>query len=941
MDGDDPALQSMTIGLVGREQELKLLRSFVDDTVRSGGVLLLSGEPGVGKSVLLDTAAKAAMSAGALVLRSDGVEFLTDMSFSALSHVLEPLRQELDGLSPPYRDALMVALGISEGAAVDRLVVYGAAVALLRQAASTRPLLLVVDDLQWVDRASAAALAFVARRLTGSRVGFLAASRPGYEGFFDRSGLPELAVRPLDDRAAAGLVGMRFPLLGARDMQSVLAQAQGNPLVLLELPGALSDPRRGSGGEFSAVLPLSRRLQDLYASRVAELPAPTRRLLLLAALEGAGDLRVLRAVGSSEDTLTDLAPAERAQLVRIEDRGLGRLVFRHPLVRATIVWGSSSGQRLDAHHALAHALTDQPDRRAWHLAEATPDPDERVAALLEQTAHRVRRRGDAVGAFNALVRAADLTPGSADRSRRLAEAAYVGSDVAGELRTAAELLVAARRADPELRGSLQAAVAGSHVLLNRDGDVNTAFRLLVGAITTRVGRSDGGDDNALFDALRTLLKVCLVAGRPEFWDGYRAAMAQLTVGLSPLMELLVGILVDPARATSTSLAQLDAAIHDLHQESDPTRIERIGMMALSVDRATGCRAALWRVVEDGREGGAVTSALSALTVLCMDDFMTGQWEECGRLVTEGLGLCAKHGYQLMAWQFRLPQGLLAAVRGDDRTVRRLAQQITNWAEPRGVHNFMNFARHHSALAALGRGDHEEAYRNASAISPPGVLAPHVWQALWAPMDLVEAAVHSGRRAEALAHVAAMRQEGLPALSPRLALLTAGSAAMAATEKQAAGLFEEALAIPGIERWPFDLARVRLAYGGHLRRARAAQESRVHLDAALDTFRHLEAAPWAARAAEELRAGGHATSWVRQGRRANPLTPQELEIATLAAAGMTNKEIGERLFLSHRTVGAHLYRVYPKIGITSRVTLGEALAALPPHEEPGDRPASQR
>lgn len=271
MDGDDPALRSMTIGLVGREQELKLLRSFVDDTVRSGGVLLLSGEPGVGKSVLLDTAAKAAMSAGALVLRSDGVEFLTDMSFSALSHVLEPLRQELDGLSPPYRDALMVALGISEGAAVDRLVVYGAAVALLRQAASTRPLLLVVDDLQWVDRASAAALAFVARRLTGSRVGFLAASRPGYEGFFDRSGLPELAVRPLDDRAAAGLVGMRFPLLGARDMQSVLAQAQGNPLVLLELPGALSDPRRGSGGEFSAVLPLSRRLQDLYASRVAEL----------------------------------------------------------------------------------------------------------------------------------------------------------------------------------------------------------------------------------------------------------------------------------------------------------------------------------------------------------------------------------------------------------------------------------------------------------------------------------------------------------------------------------------------------------------------------------------------------------------------------------------------------------------------------------------------
>lgn len=941
MDDDDPVLRSMAEGLVGREREVELLRTFVDESVGSGGVLLLLGEPGVGKSVLLDVAARAATSAGALVLRSDGVEFLTDMSFSALGHVLEPLRQELEQLGPLHRDALMVALGISEGAAVDRLVVYGAALALLRRAARTRPLLLIVDDLQWVDRASAATLAFIARRLTGSRVGLLAATRPGFESFFDRAGLPELAVHPLNDTAAAGLVGMRFPLLGAPDMQKVLAQAQGNPLALLELPGALGDPRRGSGGEFSAVIPLSRRLQDLYASRVEELPVPTRRLLLLAALEGTGDLRVLRTAGSGEDVLADLAPAERARLVRVEDRGLGRLVFRHPLVRATIVWGSSSGQRLNAHHALADALTDHPDRRAWHLAEATPDPDEQVAVLLEQSAHRVRRRGDAVGAFNALVRAADLTPGAADRSRRLAEAAYVGSDVAGELRTAAQLLVEARRADPDLRGSLQAAVAGSYLLLCRDGDVNTGYRLLVGAITTRAGRSDGGDDEALFEALHTLLRVCMAAGRAEFWDGYHAVMAQLTVQLPPLLELLVRILADPARASSTNLAQLDAAIHDLHQESDPTRIQRIGMTALSADRATGCRAALWRVVDDGREGGAVTSALNVLTVLCMDDFLTGQWDECVRLVTEGLSLCDEHGYQLMAWQFRLPQGLLAAARGDEDTVRRLARQSTDWAVPRGVRDVVNFARHASALAALGRGDYEEAYRNASAISPPGVLAPHVRQALWIPMDLVEAAVHTGRRAEALAHAAAMRRTGLPALSGRLALLTAGAAAMAAPEEEAAGLFEEALAIAGTERWPFELARVRLAYGGHLRRARAATDSQVHLGAALDTFRHLGAAPWAARAAQELRAGGHATAGAHQSLRTNPLTPQEREIARLAAAGMANKEIGDRLFLSHRTVGAHLYRIYPKLGITSRVTLGEALAALPPHEEPGDRPAAQR
>ncbi|MGW6911937.1 helix-turn-helix transcriptional regulator [Streptomyces sp. NPDC054940] len=296
-------------------------------------------------------------------------------------------------------------------------------------------------------------------------MGLLAASRPGFESFFERAGLPEFTVPPLDNRAAASLVGTRFPLLGAREVQRVLAQAAGNPLALPELPTTLGDSRGGAGGAPSEVLPLSRRLQELYASRVAELSEPTRRLLLLAALEGSGDRPVLRAAASGEDVLSLLAPAERAQLVRVEDRGLGRLSFRHPLIRATIVSGSTGGQRLDAHHALADALTDQPDqpdqpdrpdRQAWHLAEATPAPDERVAAFLEHTAHRVRRHGDAVGAFNALVRSADLTPGPADRSRRLAEAAFVGSDVARELRTAAQLLVEARRADPRLRGSLRA-----------------------------------------------------------------------------------------------------------------------------------------------------------------------------------------------------------------------------------------------------------------------------------------------------------------------------------------------------------------------------------------------------------------------------------------------------------------------------------------------------
>ncbi|MBK3566413.1 AAA family ATPase [Streptomyces sp. MBT62] len=924
--------------LVGRDRELELLGSYVDQVVVRGGVLLLSGEPGVGKSVLLDAAARAATAAGVLVLRSAGVEFLADLSFSGLNHVLEPLLPECEGLDPAHREALTVALGAGDGAAVDRLVVYGAVLALLRRAASTRPVLLLVDDLQWIDRASAAALAFVARRLTGSRVGLLAASRPGFESFFERAGLPELTVSPLDDTAAVGLVGSRFPLLAGRELRRVLAQAQGNPLALLELPTALDASRGSAGVVLSEVLPLSRRLQDLYASRVAEMPAPTRRLLLLAALEDSGELPVLRAALPGEDVLSLLAPAERAQLLRVEHPGPGRLSFRHPLIRATVVSGSTGVQRLAAHRALAEALIDQPDRRAWHLAEATPEPDERVAALLEHTARRGRRRGDAVGAFNALVRAADLTPDPADRSRRLAEAAFVGADVAGELRTAAELLVEARRADPAIRGSLRAAAAASHVLLNRDGDVNTAHRLLVGAITTREGRSDG-DDEALFEALCTLRRVCLCAGRPELWAAYHAAVSQVTVAMPPLQELLGDVYADPARSNPASLGLLDAVIHDLHRTADPSRIERIAMAALFVDRATGCRAALWPVVDDGREGGAVTSALIALVVLCLDDYMSGRWEECGRLAAEGLALCEAHGYELLAQQFHRAQGLLAAARGDDGTVGELARRISEWAVPRGIRTFEHFARHMTALSALGRGDHEEAFLDASAISPSGVLAAHAPLALWVPMDLVEAAVGSGRRSEALAHVAAMREAGLPGISGRLALVTAGSAALVASEDRAAGFFEEALAVPDAERWPFDLARVRLNYGEHLRRARAVKDARGQLAAALKTFRRLGATPWAARAAEELRATGRGAAWAHQDPESAPLTESEHRIATLAASGLTNRQIGERLFLSHRTVAAYLHRIFPKLGITSRVTLGEALASLPPGQPGAGRSAA--
>jgi len=245
------------------------------------------------------------------------------------------------------------------------------------------------------------------------------------------------------------------------------------------------------------------------------------------------------------------------------------------------------------------------------------------------------------------------------------------------------------------------------------------------------------------------------------------------------------------------------------------------------------------------------------------------------------------------------------------------------------------ARHVRVLAAMGQGDFEDAYQHAAAISPAGVLAPYVPLALWVAMDLVEAAVRTGRHAEAAAHAATLRDAGVAALSPRLTLLATASEAITAPDDLAPRLFEKALATPGAHRFPFDLARVRLCYGEQLRRTRAVAGSRAQLTTALETFERLGAKQWATRAVGELRAAGRTDPYALRRDRA-PLTPQELEIAQLAATGLTNKQIGQRLFLSHRTVGAHLYQIFPKLGITSRAALRDALASLPPERPSEDR-----
>ncbi|MGW7544294.1 ATP-binding protein [Streptomyces sp. NPDC054770] len=910
--------------LFGRAQQVREITEFFGAGTVQGRALLLSGDAGVGKTVLLHEVTKAMSAAGALVMSATGVQFEAELTYAGLHQLLFPLCDQFERLGDTHREALRSALGFGSDTVPDRLVVANAVHTLLRQAALDRPVFIVVDDLPWLDRASAAVLGFVARRLAGSRIGFLAASRSGADSFFERGQLTEYELHPLDGDAAMALITARFPGLAARVRDRVLAQAQGNPLALLELPTALTGPQRAALVNVPAVLPLSQRLQALYVSRISALPPASRHLLLLLALDGTGDLAILPLATEHSPDLSALAQAESDRLVIVDDRSRC-VAFRHPLIASAAVEASTLDDRRRAHLALAEFRKEEPERRAWHLGEASLAPDEEVADLLEQAAQLIARRGDAIHAITTLTRSAELSPRPADRGRRLAEAAYIGADATGELGAASVLLDSARRAEPNLGNSLLAAAAAAFLLLNSgDGDVDTAHRLLVGAVESGSHAYDA-QDGALIEALHTLLLVCWFGGRSALWEPFYAALDRLRPAPPLLLSACSKTFPDPVRTGSSGLKELDEILAGIRDEEDLGRIIRMGTAAVYPDRLSEVREASWRVVRQGRRGGPARRHIGALMHLCLQDFLTGEWQEAERLAGEGLRVCEQHEYPFFSWYFQYVQALLAAVSGSRQAGLALADRITQWAVPRGAFGAVAFADHARVLADLGEADYEGAYRHAAAMSPPGSFASHVPHAMWVCMDLVEAALRTQRVAQAEAHVRAMHESDIASFSPRLALLVAASTALISPDDEATERFEHALAVPGAEQWPFELARVRLAYGERLRRMRSLKDARTQLNTAAEAFERLGARSWAARASNEIRATRRArTAGVRG---SVTLTAQELEIAQLAASGLTNKQIAERLYLSPRTVSSHLYQLFPKLGITSRAALRDALADL--------------
>ncbi|MEV7032955.1 AAA family ATPase [Streptomyces sp. NPDC093272] len=909
-------------GLVGREADRARLGAFLAELPGAGGALVLLGDPGIGKSALLTALARDAGAAGVRVLHTVGAQYRARTGHGALRQLLASSPEAWSQAAEV--PVLGAALAVERPAAPGHDAVADALTTLIAGLSRDRATLLVLDDAHWLDPASGAVLGRVARRLAGTGAGLVAAVRTGEAGSFAYDGLAVHELRPLSEAASEELLRLRFPSLAPRVRRRLMADADGNPLALLELPASLTDSQRADAQALPARIPLTQRLLATFASRVGALPAATRHLLLVAALEGTGDLPAVRRAVAGRCHLKHLAPAERGRLVHVDD-ATGRLTFRHSLIRSVVVDLSSSDQRRGVHRALADAWAGVPEQRAWHLAQAAEEPDARVADLLEEAADSSVRRGDGPNAVAALLRSAGLSPAAAERARRLAKAAYLGANLTGGLRDVPRLLDDARHAAPG-QGSLAAAVAGSAYLLNGSGDIATAHRLLVGALAQRPEPYDPADAT-LAEAMHTLLLMCFFGGRAELWSAFDAAAARYTA-LPELVAITRSTFADPARAGREDLARLDAAVAELAHRTDPLHIVRVATAGAYLDRLGDCAEALGRVVDAGRRGENITAALNALFLLGNHAWLTGQWAELRRTAREGLDLCERYHYPLLACPGHFLLACVAAARGDHAAVRDLTGRMQLWAGPRGAEGVRFYVLHAKVLYALGQGDFEDAYRFARSIAPPGELPPHVPHAVWSLLDLAEAAARTGRPGQVRAHVAAARDAGLDTLSPRLRMVLLAAAALGTADDGAAvALFGEALAVENADRWPFEHARILLYRGERLRRGRFPARARAHLRDAAEAFERLGAVPWAERAGHELRACG-APVRAPGGPAAPALTPQQREVARLAATGLTNKQIGEKLFLSPRTVSTHLHQAFPKLGVTSRAALRDALERLP-------------
>lgn len=894
------------VGLIGRDDELDTADRFLDGTGRCA--LLIRGEAGLGKTALTDEIAHRASTRGWQVVRVAGVQAETSFALGALNQIVYSLRDDLAALGDGDCSVLTPVLDADPVAAPAPMKVTMALLALLFQAAQRVPLLMIAEDVHWFDDVSAAVLDASGRRLSTPRVRVLATARPTDGGHIPE-GWQELELYPLSVENAERLVDQGAPGLRAATRQQILSVAAGNPLALQELPRSA-----GQMDTWAAGMPLTDRLVTVFGARLRQLDDRVRTELLRAALDGAP---AATAAGSAARyTMVDVQTAVDGGLLTADP--CGAVVFRHPLVGAAVIHQASAAQRRDAHAHLAQLYRDMLMRRATHLSAAAERPDQTVADLLDRAAHLSIRRGGAATAVDWLRRAAELSTDVSRREQLRADAAFVAAQASRF--DDAQQLADDPAAEP---GTATSVLTAAYLALYRDGDVLGGHR----QILTALSRAPELDDATVERLVKLLLAVTMYCGEPALWQQTDIVVDQLMTRLGADTLIYRDAWGDVTRRGHGVPERLAVQLARLERR-EPWEVMRLGVAAYYVDRLGDITAPLRKLFRQESERGAITNAMTMLHLLLLDQIATGDWEQARASTQLGLELTTTNRNDLFHHQFIAYHGLHAAATGDTDTARRCAGVVAAWARPRRLGLLLGIVRRIATVMALGAGDYAAAHDVASQDHICGEIPPYSKQLTEELLDLVESAVQAGRPERAQAYVDLALGHRIRDISPRLAALTDAVAAMTTADEAEAGrLYELALAHPGLAGFPFERNRIRLSYGMWLRRRRRNAEAREQLTRAAEGFRALAAAPWEQRCTAELRASGVAVK--RAPAHAVTLTSQERTIAELAAAGYSNKQIAAQLYLSPRTVGAHLYRIFPKLGVSSRAALGQAMSRLAP------------
>ena len=908
MDVAPHAAGSRVARLLGRDDELARLYGLIDGIGRQGGALIVRGEAGIGKSALLEAAATRARVRGVRVAAATGILSEASFAFAGLQQLLSPLLEARDRLPPPQRRALETAFGLADGDAPDPFLVGLAALGLLTEAEVKVPLLLLVEDAQWLDAPSTEVLGFLARRVAVEPVIVLFAVREGVPNVLDESGLPELELGGLDELSAEALLELSAPDLPPTLRSRILAEAAGNPLALIELPAAAVSL---DGAEPADSLELPTRLERAYAARLAALNPDTRQLLLVAALED-GELDELKA-GLA------WAPVVAAGLGSIDH---GRFRFQHPLVRSAVRRAATPEEHREAHAALARALENEPDRAVWHLAGAAAEPDEEVARALDSAAKRAQRRGDDDLASMALERAAELSIDSEREALRLFRAGTLAFERGRPGDTARLLSAALRRGLPP---SERALASFRLEALEPTWSGEATIRSFVGIAQEL---ADTGHDD---QASETLFEISLRA----YWEHLDRATRQ---DLAALTERIGGPSSnDPAHLSALALfdpigrgAEIVRLVRNTAplDVPDPAGQLQIGMAAAAV-WAEDLSLPFHRAASAGfRADGQLTVLSQALVHEAWAELRHGAARVAITAAHEAVQLAqeARQVHYIPAGQFA--EAIAAVEMGADDLAERLIGAAEAALLPLGTNPLLSLVALARGRQALAHERFAEAYAHLLRIFDASDSAYHQFTGGWVLADLADAAVHGGGDRNLVnGHLGEWQAVRATTGAPHLEVQLRYAEAVLADDADAEPLYASAMGA-GAVGWPFYAARAQLAYGAWLRRQHRMAESRAPLREAAQSFDALGLRRFAERARRELRASGEVP------RRRAPelwaqLTPQELQIAELAAGGLSNREIGARLYLSHRTVGSHLYRLFPKLGVTSRTQLRDALNPASP------------